>query len=115
MAEEFIRIMTAVIAELAEVRLYGETVDKVRFGHPEVPAHLPSVVAAVANAVTNPSFVERIDDENYVYVDTRTTNASGDPLRVPVKRIEGTSGRVKSFYFASSERPVRVIWRKADG
>lgn len=114
-AKRYTLIATAVIPELTEVRLYDETVDKVRRGHPEVPAHLPSLVAAVTNALANPALVERIDGGNYVYIDTGTTNASGDPLRVPVKRIARSSGRVKSFYFASSERAARVVWRKVHG
>ena len=115
MDSDFTRFATSVIPDIAEVRLYDETIEKVRFGHPEIPARLPSLVAAVMKAVTNPSHVERIDDVNYVFVDMGTTNASGDPLRVPVKRIDGLSARVKSFYFASGGRAARIIWRGTDG
>lgn len=108
-------IKTKVVAAVTEARLYDETVEKVKAGHPEVPAELPSIIEAVTTAVENPTHVERSYDDSYVFVDKGTTNASGDPMRVPVKVVEGTSTRIKSFYFATTEDDQEIIWSRTDG
>lgn len=109
-------IKTNVIPRFTEVRLYDETVEHVREGHPEVPLELPCVQTAVENAISNPTHVENSHANSVVFVDAHTTNRSGDPLRVPVKGIaDTTSGRVKSVYFASTSSLVDPIWRRKDG
>jgi len=106
-------IKTSVLpAELTEVRFYAETVDHVRAEHPEVPIELPSITEATEQAISNPTQVEKSYNNSYVFVDAGTTNAGGDPLRVPVKRVSETSGRVKTVFFASTEGSRNVIYRK---
>lgn len=107
-------IATNVIPEITEARLYDDTVEKVKRDHREIPAELPSIQVAVTSAVTNPSRVERGRGRSYVYVDEESTNASGDPLRVPVKPVAGTSGRVQSFYFASTTGERDIVYRRSD-
>jgi hypothetical protein len=101
---------------VTEARLYDETIDHVAEGHPEIPIILPSLVTAVQGAITAPTLVENdpARPSAFVFVDEKTTNASGDPLRVPIKVIKGTSGLVKTFYFATSEGPRNIIWRRDD-
>jgi hypothetical protein len=112
--DEFKIIKSTVIDGLEEVRLYDETVDKIRRNHPEVPIELPSLHAAVENAIIQPTHVESSHEGSYVFVDSETTNRSGDPLRVPVKPLGSGSGRVRTAYFASTAtRPI--IWRRKDG
>lgn len=106
---------TNVIPQVSVVRLYEETITKVKTGHPEVPITLPSMEDAVENAVKNPTHVEKSYSNSYVYVDANSTNVSGDPMRVPVKVVSGTSARVKSIYFASTNSTDNVIWRRSDG
>jgi len=108
----FTLIRTKVIGGLTEVRFYDDTITKIRRGHPEVPVELPSILSAAARAITHPSRVEQSHSNTYVYVDASTTNASGDPLRVPVRLVRGTSGRVTSVYFASRPATAYVIWRR---
>jgi hypothetical protein len=111
---KYIVISTAIIDELTEVRLYDETVGHVKERHPEIPIELPSMTTATAGAIANPTHVEETYDQSYVFVDAETTNRSGDPLRVPVKVIEGTSGRVKTVYFASTEGERKIVWRRTN-
>lgn len=107
-------ISTRVVPAITEVRLYASTVEHVRERHPEIPAELPSIRSAVEKAISEPTHVERSHTGSYVYVDAGSTNRSGDPLRVVVRRIEGTSGRVATFYFASAENPGKVVYRRTN-
>ncbi|MGE7367923.1 hypothetical protein ACQKKX_02480 [Neorhizobium sp. NPDC001467] len=95
-------IYTSVLSTAMEIRLYEETVEHVKNHHPEVPIELPSIESAVAQTIVNPTHVEVSYGNSYVFVDIDSTNASGDPLRVPVKMITSDSGRVKTAYFAST-------------
>lgn len=105
-------IATTAIPDVTSVRFYEDTKEHVRTNHPEVPIDLPSIDTGVTNAVTTPTHVERSYGNSYVYVDARSTNSTGDPLRVPVKVVAGTSARVKSVYFASTPGGADVVWRR---
>jgi hypothetical protein len=105
-------ITTSVVPALTEVRFYDETVEKIRLGHPEVPIALPSMHEAIAKAVKDPTQVEQSRLDAFVFVDATTTNASGDPLKVPVKVVEDTSGRVSTAYFGSTTAIRNVIYRR---
>ena len=108
-------IYTNVIPEVDTVRFYQETIVHVKAQHPEVPIELPCVDTAVSKAIAEPTHVESSYSNSFVFVDAGSTNRSGDPLRVPVKIIEGTtSARVKTVYFASTEADNNVIWRRSD-
>jgi len=108
----YITIRTYVIPTLDEVRLYEDTVDHVKAEHPEIPAELPSLVDAAIIAISHPTHVENSYGGSVVFVDVTTTNASGDPLRVPVKRVSGTSGRARTYYFASANGVRDILWRR---
>src|SRR5262249_34669706 len=98
---DFKVIFTSAIPLITEVRLYEETIEKVRKGHPEVPILLPSISNAVDGAIANPTGYFPSYNNSYVYLDEETTNASGDALHVPCQLIKGTtSARVRSIYFA---------------
>lgn len=109
----FVTIKTTAIPAVTEVRLYAETEQHVREEHPEIPIDLPSVHSAVQKAVEEPTHVEESHADSYVYVDATSTNASGDPLRVPIKLVADTSARVKTAYFAATPAGANVIWRRA--
>jgi hypothetical protein len=68
---------------------------------------------AVGNAIAAPTRIEESYNRSYIFIDEGTTNASGDPLVVPVKVVEGTSARVKSFFFGSNDPNAVVLWRKS--
>lgn len=101
---DYIKIETSAVEVVTEVLLYDETIAKVAIGHPEVPYHLPSMAEAVTKAIKQPTRVNRNRPKSVVYIDDATTNAGGNPLVVPCRIVEGTSARVASFYFASSEK-----------
>ncbi len=110
-------IYTSIISSITEVRLYEETITHIKESHgddfarsPEFP--FPCILDAVGNAIMNPTQVELSYGNSFVYVDETSTSLAG-PLRVPVKLVSGTSGRVKSFYFATPSGPRAIIWRKS--
>ena len=114
MSDNHRRILTNVIPAITEVLLYEETIEHVIQNHPEFIL-LPSIIQAVERTVVNPTSVFQRSASTFVYSDDNTTNHSGDPLLVPVKVVQGTSGRVRTFYFASTENFANVIWRKSNG
>jgi len=111
------RVVTTVISEVQMVAIYPETIDHIIRNHPEIGrnAGLPSLLHAIETTLTNPSLVEKSYNNSFVFVDQNSTNASGEPLRVPVKVVEGTSARLKSAYFASTQGSREVIWTRTDG
>lgn len=110
----YAEVKSAIVNELESIRLYHETVQKVEEGHPEVRSDLPSIIAAVHNAVTNPTLVAKSYGSSYIYVDHGSTNASGDPLRVPVKVVGEKTGRIRSFFFAEANFDEDVVYRRSD-
>ena len=113
----FVEIPSTAIPQVTSVRLYAETVKHVHEGHPEVVGTMPGVVqtAAVEKAIVDPTHVEKSYGSSYVFVDATTTNEAGDPLRVPVSTVVGTSARVKSYYFATRTGPAEVLYERPDG
>src|ERR1700751_490928 len=109
---DFRVITTGIIAEITHVRLYDETIVHILEEHPEVPFSLPCLITAISDTITLPTHVEKSYGLSYVFVDAETTNAAGDPLRVPVKLVEGTTGRVRTAYFAAKEGLPEIIWRR---
>ncbi|MCF6122505.1 MULTISPECIES: hypothetical protein [Mesorhizobium] len=108
-------ISTDAVPGLKEVRLYESTIEHVKTEHPEVPVELPSIEIAVGSAISNPTHVEKSYGNSVVFVDTESTNATGDPLRLPVKLVgDGTSGRVKTFYFAETTGDRELVYRRPD-
>jgi hypothetical protein len=107
-------ITTAVMPDIATVRLYDETLDHVRKEHPEVPAELPCIVGAVETAIVSPTHIEQGHGASYVFVSEETTNATGNPLRVPVKPLGEGSARVQTFYFAETSGVRNIVWRRSD-
>jgi len=99
---QFKAIPSRVFPAVVEVRIYQDTIEHIRNNHPEIPVELPSFQQAIENAITHPSWIESSRPNTYVFVDKRSSNRSGDPLRVPVKIVSGTSGRVLTAFFASS-------------
>jgi hypothetical protein len=112
MNDEFTLIKTAVFSGVTEVRFYDETIAHIQ-EHEEIPILLPSLFGSIERVIANPTHVETSYGNSYVFVDTETTNASGDPLRIPVKIIEGTSGRLRSVYFASAGGVPNIVWRRS--
>jgi hypothetical protein len=107
---------TSAVSSLTEVRLYDDVFEHVKESHGDdfagsLSFPLPSIVHAVGNAIMDPTHVEEGHSNSVVFVDVNSTNASGDPLRVPVKIITGASGRVKTFFFASSNATPKIIFR----
>jgi hypothetical protein len=111
---QFKVIHTKVFPGVAEARIYQDTIKHIRKNHPEIPVELPSFQQAIENAIIYPSWIETSRPNTYVFVDKRSSNRSGDPLRVPVKIVFGTSGRVLTAFFASSPSQSVMLWRNED-
>lgn len=113
MSDEFTLIKTAVFSGVTDVRFYDDTIEHIKENHPEVPILLPSIYSGVERCLLQPTHIEGSYGNSYVFVDAQSTNASGDPLRVPVKIVEGTSARVKTVLFASSSGTPNIVWRRS--
>lgn len=106
---------TNIIPQVTEVRLYPETVEKVAANHTEITTGFSVIEDTIEQVLTSPSHVEKSYNNSYVFVDKKLTNASGDHFRLPVKVVDGTSARIKSFYFATPNSTTNVIWNESDG
>lgn len=99
-------ISTSVLQALTEVRIYDETIKHVEEEH-QIPVRLPCIQTAVENAIIDPTQIERSYGNSFVYMDTATTNASGDPLRIPVKKSKERPGVLGQF-ISQNLRPKRM-------
>ena len=112
--EKYIVIPTSAVAQLSEVRLYGETwTDKISVQHSEV-AELGQ--AAVVDTVANPTHVydsHTNPGKALVFV-SETNTYLGKPLRVPVKIHSGTSGRVITAYVSGGTYSGARLWSAKD-
>jgi hypothetical protein len=102
--------VTNVIPELTEVRFYESTRRHVNVEHPDVRVELPAVQTAIENALRDPTRIEQRRPGSYVFVDEKSANRAGDSIRVVVKHVTATSGRVTTVFFASSRRSARIVW-----
>jgi hypothetical protein len=109
-----ITIETAVIPELQTIELYESTTDHIRERHPELsyPTMEAAVIAAVSTTTTS-VHASRTSKSSVIFVDSQTTNTSGDSLRVPVKIMGDGVGIIRTAYFSSVQSPGEVIWRRA--
>jgi hypothetical protein len=106
--------ITVVPRLITEVRVYEETIAHAS-EHAEIPKELPCIIEAVEGALKAPTHIEvSPHPSSYVFVDATTTNRSGDPLRVPVKVVDGTSARMKTFFFGKPNYAPTVIWERSD-
>ena len=103
-------IKTSIISNIEEVRFYTDTVDHIIEEHPDVPILLPSLMGAISTAITAPTQIFQTRDRSFVFVDENTTNSAGDPFRVPVRIVSGSSGRVCTAHFAQSASMKNLIW-----
>ena len=110
--DPYVTIQTSVIPEVSEVRIYESTIQHVIDHHPEIGRniHLPVFRAAVHSTLENPTSVEPSHNNSFVFVDENTTDVRGQPLRVPVRVVTGTSARMKTAYFASRSVPIVPIF-----
>jgi hypothetical protein len=113
--DPYIVIATPVFSGVTQVRLYEETVVHITEEHPEVPILLPSIYEAVKQTIVNPTHIEvsATRANSFVFVDAQTTDAVGGPLRIPVRLVEGTSGRITTAYFAEVTGERDIVWRRS--
>jgi hypothetical protein len=104
-------VHTSTIPELTVVRLYEETLTKIVTGHPEFTITKATLAEATETALLNPSAYHLSStkpEHTFVVVSDAATHL-GNPIRVFVKVVGGTEGRVNSVYFAGGTyRGVRV-------
>jgi len=108
-------VETGVIPDITSVRIYDSTLHHVVVHHPEINrnVYLPSFQEAISKAIKNPSYVEsNANTRSYVFVDNDTTDVRGQPLRVPVKVVSETSGRMKTAYFAEKTNPGPLLYKR---
>jgi hypothetical protein len=108
---KFKSISTGALETIKVVRFYESTIQHIKEEHPEVPWELPSFTDAIASAVKNPTHIEHGNKSStVVFVDSNSVNAEGQPLKVPTKRVKGTSARISTAFFAPPKQK-RIVWR----
>lgn len=115
MTGRYTLIKTTVFPGVDEVRFYDETLDHILEEHPEVPILLPSIFKAVQQTIANPTHIETSTTRanSFVFVDAQTTDAVGGHLRIPVRMVAGTSGRITTTYFAEITGNRNIVWRRS--
>ena len=110
--DPYIVVATTQIDQLTQVRIYQSTLrEKIFPEHPEV-----EVVGeeGIVEALENPSLIMQSTTrpgDTVVFV-TEQTSFNGRPLHVPVRIIEGTSGRLASSYFCDTNQSAVKLWPK---
>jgi hypothetical protein len=61
---------------------------------------LPAMSQAITSAIESPTHIEPGNPGSLKFVDTASTNIEGEPLKLLVKVVSGTSGRLQTLYFA---------------
>ena len=109
------QITSTAIAEIESVRLYEETVEHVKERHPEVVGTVG--VEGMKQTISAPThvFQSKTDPKDgFVFV-SDNVSFQGNPLHVPVKRVEGTSGRVLTAYVSNRPYSSKPLWERGDG
>jgi hypothetical protein len=115
MTDDYTSIPVPGLPSLTEVRLYAETLDHIA-EHPEFRLQLPSQRTGLEIAIANPSAIHdstTAPGKSVALVSDAFTYL-GDPVHVPVRIVEGTSGRVQTAYFSSSAPPGTLLWSAGD-
>jgi hypothetical protein len=116
MSDDHTRIPVAGPPQITEARLYDETVSHITEEHTEVRLQLPTVRAGFEQAIANPSrlYDSTTDPGKSVLLVSEALTFWGDPLHIPVKIVDGTSGRVKTAYFSSDTPGGELLWSAGD-
>ena len=114
MSDQYTLIKTVVFAGVTDVRFYPQVLDHIREEHPDVPILLPSLLEALSRTIANPTHVEisASNASSFVFVDSETTNWSGNAFRIPIRMVEGTSGRITTAFFADTIGTRNIVWRR---
>ena len=110
---DYLRVASTAVPGISEVRLYRDTWEHIRKGHPEVEAVGEE---GVLQTVQSPSqiFVSHSSpDKGYVFTCDYVTYMD-NPLFVPVMRVEGSSARIATAYFRSNPYPGDLLWERND-
>ena len=115
MSDEYTNIPVVGLPNLTEVRLYDETLEHIA-EHAEFRLQLPSQQTALVEAIANPNRAHdsTSDPGQSVVLVSESFTYFGDPVHVPVKIVEGTSGRVRTAYFSSGTYGGRLLWSADD-
>lgn len=116
MSDKYVSIAIRGWSSLTEVRLYEETLEHIIEEHSEFQLELPSQRTGLEAGIGNPTSVHAstTDPARSVVLVSAAFTYNNDPVHVPVKLVEGTSGRVRTAYFASGTYPGKVLWSATD-
>lgn len=109
----YLRVESTAVPNVSEVRLYSDVWEHIRQRHPEVDAIGKE---GVLQTVQSPSrvYLSNTDpDRGYVFASSDLKYID-HPLLVPVKTVEGTSGRVVTAYFSRNPYAGDLIWERDD-
>lgn len=111
MADDYTLIPIPGWPHITEARLYEETLEHIA-EHAEFRLQLPSQQTALVEAIGNPSRIHASSTSpgRSVVLVSETFTYFGDPVHVPIRLVEGTSGRVQTAYFSGGTYPGHVLW-----
>lgn len=112
-ASGYVVVETTAIAQIAQVRVYDETLPHLGEGHPELSHVIPSLEHAIHDTISQPSEVYESNPPHVASYKYRSENHSygNNHMVVAVKVVEGTSALLKTVYF-SSEVKGTLVWRQ---
>jgi hypothetical protein len=110
--DPFIIIPTTAISQVGEVRLYEQQLKVLLEKHPELALPFQTPRESISNTVAQPTHVYESATNpggSFIYISTRNTYEN-NPLVVPIKVIDGTSGRVQTAYYSERTGGGALLW-----
>jgi hypothetical protein len=112
----FTAVRIAAWPGLTLVSLYHSTLQHIAEEHAEFKLQLPSLRLGLEMAIARPSsiFDSTTNPGGSVVIASNAITYFGAPVRIPIRLVEGTSGRVVTAYFDSSVYSGRLLWSAKD-
>ena len=112
MIDRYAAIAISAWPGLTVVRLYASTLQHIAEQHAEFALQLPSLRKGLEIAIANPTWIREstTDPGGSVVIASEALSYFGDPVRIPVRIVAGTSGRVVTAYFDGTAYSGRLLW-----
>jgi hypothetical protein len=111
--DPFVTIVTNIVAEVRQVRLYESTWNHIVEQHPEFRSRMEALEHAVYDTIRNPTVVQRstTSPDTGIVFSSSNNLKDGRVMVVPVKLVDGVSARVATAGFRKAVRGD-VIWKR---
>ena len=109
-----VKIVTSGVPHLyPDVHIYDTVLSHISDNHPEEHSRLDDIY----QTIEKPDLIYQSKTHNtsVILVNTSSTSASGDPLRVIVKNVSDGTALMSTAYFTSSANQGLLLWTLNDG